>query len=74
MRPSGPGRAPRSRRREADRTWGNLRRFGGRRAIRRSPEGASGTVAIAVWDGATGNVGGRKHYSEWIEFRVEAIS
>ncbi|MCA9755610.1 MAG: hypothetical protein KDA27_07395 [Candidatus Eisenbacteria bacterium] len=36
--------------------------------------GMIGNVAIAVWQGGDGNVGGRKRYSEWIEFRVESIS
>jgi len=31
---------------------------------------AVGQVAFAVWDGAAGNVGGRKHYSQWIPFEI----
>ena len=26
--------------------------------------------AVAVWDGAAGNIGGRKHWSNWLEFEV----
>lgn len=36
--------------------------------------GMTGTVAIAIWEGSAENVGGRKRYSEWIEFRLEPIS
>jgi hypothetical protein len=33
--------------------------------------GGSGQVAVAIWEGSAGNVGGRKHYSDWVEFEVE---
>ncbi|RMF75372.1 MAG: hypothetical protein D6738_03905 [Acidobacteria bacterium] len=32
--------------------------------------GGSGKVSAAVWDGSHGNVGGRKHYSNWVDFEV----
>lgn len=32
--------------------------------------GGSGTVAIAVWDGEAGNVGGRKHWSNWVDYEL----
>jgi len=32
--------------------------------------GGRGNVAIAVWDGGAGNVGGRKHWSNWVEYEV----
>lgn len=32
--------------------------------------GGRGSVGIAIWDGSAGNVGGRKHWSNWIEFEV----
>jgi hypothetical protein len=31
---------------------------------------AAGQVAVAIWEGAAGNVGGRKQYSNWIRFEV----
>lgn len=34
--------------------------------------GASGAaVSLAVWDGAGGNVGGRKHWCNWVPLRME---
>lgn len=33
--------------------------------------GTEGQIAFAVWDGAAGNVGGRKHWSDWVDFRIE---
>ncbi|MFQ5983915.1 MAG: ethylbenzene dehydrogenase-related protein [Alphaproteobacteria bacterium] len=33
--------------------------------------GATGQIAVAVWDGSTGNVGARKHWSDWVAFEVE---
>ncbi len=33
--------------------------------------GVTGRMGIAIWEGAGGNVGGRKNYSDWIEFKVE---
>jgi hypothetical protein len=33
--------------------------------------GARGTVAVAVWEGSAGNVGGRKHWSNWVPFEVQ---
>lgn len=33
--------------------------------------GESGNIAFAVWDGSSGNVGGRKHWSDWVEFEIE---
>jgi len=32
--------------------------------------GRPGSVGIAIWEGAAGNVGGRKHWSNWIPFEV----
>ena len=32
--------------------------------------GDHGDVALAVWQGSSKNVGGRKHHSEWIQFEV----
>ena len=32
--------------------------------------GGRGNVAVAVWDGGENNVGGRKHWSNWIEYEV----
>lgn len=32
--------------------------------------GARGQIGVAVWDGASQNVGGRKQYSDWIPFQV----
>ena len=32
--------------------------------------GAAGQIGAAVWNGDAGNVGGRKHYSNWVSFRV----
>ena len=34
--------------------------------------GGEGKIGIAVWEGASGNVGGRKHWSQWIAFKVES--
>lgn len=34
--------------------------------------GGRGDLGIAVWDGTAGNVGGRKHWSNWLEFKVES--
>jgi hypothetical protein len=34
--------------------------------------GKKGRIGIAVWEGASGNVGGRKHYSQWIDFKIES--
>jgi hypothetical protein len=31
---------------------------------------SSGQLALAVWDGGSGNVGGRKHYSQWTNYQV----
>ncbi len=28
-------------------------------------------IALAVWDGAAGNIGGRKHYCTWVPMRIE---
>lgn len=33
--------------------------------------GKKGTISVAVWDGAVGNVGGRKHWALWIPFEVQ---
>jgi hypothetical protein len=33
--------------------------------------GSKGQVAFAVWQGAAGDVGGRKHWSDWVEFEVQ---
>jgi hypothetical protein len=33
--------------------------------------GGKGQVAFAVWQGAAENVGGRKHWSNWVEFEVQ---
>ncbi|MHC4416424.1 MAG: ethylbenzene dehydrogenase-related protein [Planctomycetota bacterium] len=33
--------------------------------------GTRDAVAFAVWEGASGNVGGRKHHSQWIVFEVQ---
>jgi hypothetical protein len=33
--------------------------------------GGRGSVGVAVWDGAAGNVGGRKQYSQWLAFEVQ---
>jgi hypothetical protein len=35
--------------------------------------GGRGTVSVAVWEGSSGNVGGRKHWSLWFEFVVQAF-
>lgn len=32
--------------------------------------GAKGQVAFAVWDGSAGNVGGRKHWSNWTSYEM----
>jgi len=32
--------------------------------------GGGGRIGIAVWDGAAGNVGGRKHWANWLDFEV----
>lgn len=32
--------------------------------------GGPGSLNIAVWNGSAGNVGGRKHWSNWIDFEV----
>ncbi len=32
--------------------------------------GFPGVIAVAVWDGGAGNVGGRKHWSNWLEYEV----
>lgn len=32
--------------------------------------GGRGDIALAVWQGSSENVGGRKHHSEWVEFEV----
>ena len=32
--------------------------------------GGRGQLCVAVWDGGAGNVGGRKHYSMWIDFAM----
>jgi len=32
--------------------------------------GGTGTVGVAVWNGSDGNVGGRKHWGNWVEFVV----
>jgi len=32
--------------------------------------GGRGELMVAVWDGASGNVGGRKHWSNWTEYEV----
>lgn len=34
--------------------------------------GGRGQLAVAVWQGSAGNVGGRKHYSEWLPFAVHS--
>lgn len=34
--------------------------------------GGRGQLAVAVWQGSAGNVGGRKHYSEWLPFVVHS--
>jgi len=34
--------------------------------------GGKGTLGVAVWEGASGNVGGRKHYTNWIPFEVQS--
>jgi hypothetical protein len=34
--------------------------------------GARGSFSVAVWEGSAGNVGGRKHWSMWLEFLVAA--
>jgi hypothetical protein len=36
--------------------------------------GARGTFSVAVWEGSAGNVGGRKHWSLWVEFQLAAGS
>ncbi|MBD3161207.1 MAG: hypothetical protein GF346_03365 [Candidatus Eisenbacteria bacterium] len=33
--------------------------------------GWRGKVSLAVWEGSAGNVGGRKHWSDWLEFEVQ---
>jgi hypothetical protein len=33
--------------------------------------GQRGRLSVAVWEGSAGNVGGRKHWSDWFEFKVE---
>ena len=33
--------------------------------------GATAMVAFAVWEGSANNVGGRKHWSDWVEFEIE---
>jgi hypothetical protein len=33
--------------------------------------GSRDVVALAVWDGGAGNVGGRKHHSQWVVFQVQ---
>jgi DMSO reductase family type II enzyme heme b subunit len=33
--------------------------------------GKTGQISFAVWDGAAGNVGGRKHYVGWVPFSLE---
>jgi hypothetical protein len=33
--------------------------------------GGKGQVAFAVWQGASANVGGRKHWSDWVEYEIE---
>jgi hypothetical protein len=35
--------------------------------------GTHGQVAIAIWNGSSGNVGGRKHHSDWVEFELEVV-
>jgi hypothetical protein len=35
--------------------------------------GGRGSMAVAVWEGSAGNVGGRKHWSLWYEFRIQAF-
>lgn len=32
--------------------------------------GSTGQLGVAVWDGSGGNVGGRKHWSDWVGFGV----
>lgn len=32
--------------------------------------GDRGSIGVAVWDGAGGNVGGRKHWTNWTDFTV----
>jgi hypothetical protein len=32
--------------------------------------GDTGAVGVAIWNGADGNVGGRKHWGNWVEFVV----
>jgi len=34
-------------------------------------EGGRGRVGVAVWDGSSGQVGGRKQYANWVDFEVE---
>jgi hypothetical protein len=36
--------------------------------------GSRGSFSVAVWEGSAGNVGGRKHWSLWVEFLVAAGS
>jgi hypothetical protein len=36
--------------------------------------GSRGNFAVAVWEGSAGNVGGRKHWSMWVEFQLAAGS
>ena len=33
---------------------------------------ARGHMGVAVWEGSAGNVGGRKHWSDWFEFRMQS--
>lgn len=33
--------------------------------------GGEGQIAFAVWQGSAQNVGGRKHWSDWVEFEVQ---
>jgi hypothetical protein len=33
--------------------------------------GQRGRFSVAVWEGSAGNVGGRKHWSDWFEFKLE---
>lgn len=35
------------------------------------PSAGDGQIALAVWQGSDGNVGGRKHWSNWVDFRIE---
>lgn len=39
--------------------------------VRRITQHEAPMISLAVWDGSSGNVGGRKHWCNWIPLRIE---